>query len=294
MSKLLAMMMKKKYTRLEYIESTGTQWINTGITASQDLRVKTKIYSKSTNNQSVFCSRSSQGSNNFALLLVNDYFRPCYDTKYSNSNKTFSINTLYDIDFNKNNFYVDGELIKTFTYNTFSNDVSMKIANSINTGEIYYIGRIYPIQIYKNDILVCDLIPVIRNSDNEIGMLDRVSGIFRTNRGTGKFRVPNEVGYTVVGSPTIVDGVVSGFGSSDYLKITQSVSLGSNFEIKTKVVTGSDVSRVFKEALRGQIKEGREYINLLPTSFSTSDGKKVRDPKGLESETLSARTEAGA
>ncbi len=55
------------------------------------------------------------------------------------------------------------------------------------------------------------------------------------------------------------------------------------------VVTGSDISRVFKEALRGQIKEGREYINLLPTSFSTSDGKKVRDPKGLESETLSAR-----
>ena len=59
MSKLLAMMMNKKYTRLEYIETTGTQWINTGITASQDLRVKTKIYSKSTNNQSVFCSRKT-------------------------------------------------------------------------------------------------------------------------------------------------------------------------------------------------------------------------------------------
>ena len=56
-----------------------------------------------------------------------------------------------------------------------------------------------------------------------------------------------------------------------------------------KVVTGLDVSRVFKEALRGQIKEDREYINLLPTSFSISDGRKVRDPKGLESETLSAR-----
>ena len=29
------------------------------------------------------------------------------------------------------------------------------------------------------------------------------------------------------------------------------------------VVTGSDISRVFKEALRGQIKEGREYIESL-------------------------------
>ena len=55
------------------------------------------------------------------------------------------------------------------------------------------------------------------------------------------------------------------------------------------VISGLDVSKVFKEALHGQIKEGREYINLLPTSFTVSDGRKVRDPKGLASETLTAR-----
>lgn len=55
------------------------------------------------------------------------------------------------------------------------------------------------------------------------------------------------------------------------------------------VVTGLDISKVFKEALHGQIKEGKEYINLLPTSFTVSDGRKVRDPKGLSSETLTAR-----
>lgn len=175
------------YTRLEYLEGTGTQWLNTGITASQDLRVRTKIYSKSTNNQSVFCTRSSQGSNNFALLLVSGYFRPCYNTTYSNSDLKYSINTLYDIDFNKNNFYVNGQLIKTFTYATFSNDVVMRIANSINAGEIYYIGRIYPYLIYNNDVLVANLIPVKRNSDGELGMLDLIQDTFRTNRGTGTF-----------------------------------------------------------------------------------------------------------
>ena len=55
------------------------------------------------------------------------------------------------------------------------------------------------------------------------------------------------------------------------------------------VVTGLEVSKVFKEALRGQIKEDREYINLLPTSFTLSDGRKVRDPKGVKSDSLTAR-----
>jgi len=258
------------YTRLEYLEGTGTQWLNTGITASQDLRVRTKIYSKSKNNQSVFCTRSSQGSNNFALLLVNGYFRPCYNTTYSNSDLKYNINTLYDVDFNKNNFYVDGELVKTFTYNTFSNDVSMRIANSINAGEIYYIGRIYPYLIYNNDVLVANLIPVKRNSDGELGMLDLIQDVFRTNRGTGtfiagpelylnnsqidirqknninfvekyKFNENNEliwanpqlnlsgpVNYSVVGSPTITDNVVSEFSDSNYIELQQPFILNVN------------------------------------------------------------------
>lgn len=55
------------------------------------------------------------------------------------------------------------------------------------------------------------------------------------------------------------------------------------------VITGQDVTRVFKESLKGQIPKDREFVSLLPTSFSTDDGKKVRDPKGLKSENLSAR-----
>ncbi len=66
-----------------------------------------------------------------------------------------------------------------------------------------------------------------------------------------------------------------------------------NGEIKVEnpnnIVSGSDVSKVFKEALKGKIKEGREYVNLLPTSFTVDDGRKVRDPKNLVSQTLAAR-----
>ncbi len=54
-------------------------------------------------------------------------------------------------------------------------------------------------------------------------------------------------------------------------------------------ITGTDVTKVFKESLKGQIPKDREFVSLLPTSFSIDDGRKVRDPKGLKSSTLSAR-----
>lgn len=47
------------------------------------------------------------------------------------------------------------------------------------------------------------------------------------------------VGYDVVGSPTIVDGVVSGFGESNYLKTSSSVPATSNFEFNCKITTGT-------------------------------------------------------
>jgi hypothetical protein len=94
----------------------------------------------------------------------------------------------------------------------------------------------------ENGNLVFDGVPVIRNSDNEIGMLDRVSGQFFGNAGTGKFRVPNEVGYTVVGSPTIVDGVVSGFSSENYLSLPSLNFNSNNTEIVIKFTTGATIS----------------------------------------------------
>lgn len=46
--------------------------------------------------------------------------------------------------------------------------------------------------------------------------------------------VPYNVGYTKVGNPTIVDGVVSGFSNSDYLKLKKIPYLKGNFEIGIK------------------------------------------------------------
>ena len=50
--------------------------------------------------------------------------------------------------------------------------------------------RIYEYWHYEEDILVQHMIPVKRNSDSKLGMYDTVSRTFYTNVGTGEFIVP--------------------------------------------------------------------------------------------------------
>ena len=50
------------------------------------------------------------------------------------------------------------------------------------------------------------------------------------------------VGYTVVGSPTINNGVVSGFSSSDYLELSSNVTYGKNFEFFVSFITASSLN----------------------------------------------------
>lgn len=47
--------------------------------------------------------------------------------------------------------------------------------------------RIFSVKIWDNTTLVRNMIPVKRNSDNEVGMYDLVNSVFYTNSGTGSF-----------------------------------------------------------------------------------------------------------
>ena len=49
------------------------------------------------------------------------------------------------------------------------------------------IGKIYACKIWDNEVLIRDLIPCYRISDNVIGLYDIVNDVFYTNSGTGTF-----------------------------------------------------------------------------------------------------------
>ena len=50
--------------------------------------------------------------------------------------------------------------------------------------------------------------------------------------GSTKYNLQAVVGYTIVGSPTITDGVVSGFSSSDYLQLPNFPTLDNNSKVE--------------------------------------------------------------
>lgn len=184
-----------EYTQVEYIESTGTQYIDTGIMTSNLIRVQAK-YKRATGVACLFGGRTDYNNNNYAYWTD------------GGSNKTRDIfgkpNTMWEpdlidvskivyVDKNKNvtSITVDGETIShTYTDTTFSANYNIYLFGCNNAGSVmsqYIGGTIYYCKMYDNDVLVRDYVPCYRNSDNEVGLYDLVNGVFYTNAGTSTF-----------------------------------------------------------------------------------------------------------
>ena len=178
------------YTQLEYIESTGTQWIDTGIaTTNNNLGfmleamplTSADVYpmgSRATNGGTRFFGIRSYSDNTFSYGW-SDYLRATASQSYVNVRTTMSLNWLNSK--------------KVTIGNDNNNLATANIANGRNitlfgvNGQLLWKGRIYRAQISEGNGIVANLIPVMRNSDGKVGMRDTVTGQFFTNAGTGEF-----------------------------------------------------------------------------------------------------------
>lgn len=184
----------EEYIELEYIESTGTQFIDTGEIANQDTGIDmkykvTKFQSDLSRGLSPFGARKSYLKDQFLIFSpVNAYTHVyfCYGDE-AKINTAISLGKAI-IDVN-----IRGNVWKTSLFNhTFSNanfvtpyNLSLFANNPprLSDGGL----RIYFTKIYNKNELIKDLIPVIRKINNDVCMYDKISGKFFTNQGTGKF-----------------------------------------------------------------------------------------------------------
>lgn len=178
------------YTQLEYIESTGTQWIDTGIaTTNNNLGFMLEAMPLTSADVYPIGSRAiSNGIRFFGIRSVSstiysygweEYTTAPASQSYVNVRATMSLNWLNS---------------KKVTIGNDSNDLATaNIANGRNitlfgvNGQLLWTGRIYHAQISEGTGIVANLIPVMRNSDGKVGMYDTVTGQFFTNAGTGEF-----------------------------------------------------------------------------------------------------------
>lgn len=155
------------YTPIEYLESTGTQRIDTGVTASAGTNsVKLLIdYFPTT-------TEGYMGWNGCTQLRMSNLVSGRRQTAYSLcTNDGITINVVDGIQKERSPFGFGGGNLHLFALG----------ASGFTTK-----GRLYSAQIYVDDILVRDFIPVLGKDDVPY-LYDKVEGKFYYNKGTGNF-----------------------------------------------------------------------------------------------------------
>ena len=178
------------YQEVEYIKSTGTQWIDTNFKPNQDTRVVIDYQDDdiTVSTHGFIGSRDSVNSG-FLIGGRSTYY---WYTQYGNEQTPGTIfrndNLRHFVDLNKTLLYYDNSLIHTFSSQIFSNQKSLTLFITNDFGSTNNaIGKIFQCQIYNNDILVRDFVPCYRKSDEVVGMYDTINNAFYTNLGTGTF-----------------------------------------------------------------------------------------------------------
>lgn len=198
------------YIELEYLESTGTQYIDTLFIPNQDTRVILDYNQKISEKGNVIMGTRASTTPTLAYIFwgaSSGYWR----IQYNGQNFLSAIkkdNKRHLLDFNKNNVYFDETLIKTFIYETFTCNHSIPIFCCYDTNKYDYFqnAKIYSCKIYDNDVLVRDFIPCLDNNGTPC-MYDMVSKQTFYNQGTGEFKW--SINPTYLSLNMFVDGFVN-------------------------------------------------------------------------------------
>ena len=200
---------------VEYLESTGTQWIDTGVDKGMGTKVKMKFMLPSTNPNSVFLFgmiyRPQSTVYRFALQVNGRlYMVYPYTGTGTSTSVRFSCNVQYDIELDSaGHFTMNGMEYSVQGSENFSTEEEIylfarhNVMNNVPDG-LGGLFRIYSFQIYDGATIVRDFIPV--RIGTEGAMFDRANptmgmnpdgsarndGLYR-NRGTGAFIIGSDV-----------------------------------------------------------------------------------------------------
>ena len=185
------------YQQVQYLQSSGTQYIDTKVVPTINTRVdyKLELTQIMTGSQPLLGARTGNANPSrflpFAFTSASNQGR----TVLGNTNPTFTIaiNTIYTGSFrpSDNVSIINGTSYSLANHSyTVSDDTNTfyLFATSGYSGVLYNsIGRLYYVQLYNSGTLVRNFIPCVRKLDNVAGMYDTVNSVFYTNDGTGTF-----------------------------------------------------------------------------------------------------------
>ncbi|MBR6838229.1 MAG: hypothetical protein IKM94_01535, partial [Alphaproteobacteria bacterium] len=189
------------YTELEYIESTGTQYIKTSLTTNDgDISV-----------QAIYEPASFLVSGNYAVIFgVETQFQAGYDSTghayIGNAASTgvfFALNTKATINAvlsnssSRGTYFVNGADTGLKRQLDADKEVWLFAANNSDSPTHQARGKMYKFVAIRNNTIIMNLVPAKRTSDGVLGMYDTVNNRFYTKQGTGDFTPGPVVGIHI-------------------------------------------------------------------------------------------------
>lgn len=191
----------KEYQEVEYIQSSGAQYIDSGVLSKSDIKVSMRAALTSLSGAHNLFGALESGQRLFVQYENGLLF--AYGA-WNSTNANIQQNVFYDFvaDFSagRQSLTVDGATVYTGTSNTqisLTKTVYLAALNLAGTADIFASAKIASCQIYDNNVLIRDFVPCYRKSDGAIGLYDLVNGSFYANAGGGTFTKGADASGTV-------------------------------------------------------------------------------------------------
>ena len=209
--------MKPYDAEVKWLESTGTQWIDSGVESTSDVgfRIDCMISNAPIPETYPVVIGSQYSDYSHWISIWSEDYEVRAGTEQSNLSIPFSTRVIVNVNFenSKEVSIVNGSRTPISTH-SIPAKIGLFCAGDENGFSTPGASRIYAVQITNGDVLVRDMIPVRFTNEqgqSEGAMYDKVSGQLFKNQGTGKFLVGADAGmpYDYAVEYIETDGVAS-------------------------------------------------------------------------------------
>lgn len=174
------------YTRIKYLESTGTQYIDTEIKPTINTKCELGVEMLS-NTVGLIGYVHGNDNNDYRLFLYANVLY--FDFKnYRISRSGYSLVNNYT-QFEIGNYYVkvnDSKFLSGAYVNEFTADYNMYLFKFYPLDTVGFVYKLYYLKIYDNDKIIRNFVPAL-DTKNKPCLYDTVSKKPFYNQGTGEF-----------------------------------------------------------------------------------------------------------
>ena len=277
---------------LEYIESTGTQYIDTLFTPNQDTSLEVDVAVKELSPSVSFTPISDNSKNTSA-----NRFGIGYDSNkkvqynynvYHYGTASVNLNERHKIALKKNVAYIDGKQDGTFSETTFTSPSSLfAFGGYVGSSEIRKTKiRLYSLKLWNGDTLVRNFIP-IKDANDTVCLYDSVNDDYYYNSGTGNFVAGDELdSNAIINAYCKVNGSWQALEGTDIDDVnTEEKDIDAIPDAYQKVdwiKTGSSFSCIYAYGYDMRVDDVIEFYAKADDWTQTSGGKAYYSILGLK------------